>query len=377
MAGFSECPFLKGLVHFWTLTSFAMLLILIFSLFIILCFHYKQSSLLFFILLGICVVLMGFNTENADYINYVNRYNWASYPERDNLMSLLDISYSSFQAFFKDLGVEEYFQFRIYHTIILFSIFGWFINKECAYKNLYLCIYLLFYILHDTIQIRNFTGFIALLPFLPLLRNKTPKSSLIYVAAVLFCATIHFSMISFLIFSFISIENKKQRLLFIMLFLLILAVFSSVISATAAFERADGYRKSSVLGALYGILFIVINYFLINKASLFHSMLICKNSLTIFSKIDYKLIRELNYFLLYFIPIYFVNASIGRVFRYISIINIIFLLNTIYMSQSRNAKIQWGIITFIYALFFCVNNFLAKPEVYMQVLNNNSILSWF
>lgn len=320
---------------------------------------------------------MGYNTSNADYDSYVNRYDWASYPDGGDMMSVLDITDETIQAFFKEIGIVDYATYRIIYSAIIITIFGWFVSRVCEYRNVFMAIYLTFYVILDTIQIRNFSGLVVLLPFIPLLQKNSLLSTLLYVGGVLLSSTIHFSMISFLIFAFINIKSKKLRIIGIILFLLFLVLSASIISSTAAFDRVDGYQRSSVLGALYGATIVIFNYLMMKKATNYYKRYMSGQScqLTI-SRIGYGLIGDLNFFLLFIIPIYFINASIGRIFRYMSIINVIFLLNMISMMGIRKSKRMWIVLTIIYISYFALFFIYLKPEVFYPVLTSNSIFTF-
>lgn len=315
----------------------------------------KKAWPVFLIILCCCYVLMGYNNVNPDYENYELRYDIATYPDGANLLSLLDLSDNSVQAFFKDIGVQDYSQYRSILSGIIFLLFGWFISRECQWRNVFMAIYILCYLLLDIVQIRNFEAFIILLPFIPLLAKRNLKYTLIYVSGVLLSATFHFSTIFFLLFAFINIKSRKVRVLLILLLMLVLLPIATFISDSAAASRVDDYTRSGVLGALLGISFVLLNYFIIRR--------ICKISLinttwggvrSINSTLSTQFILELNFMLLMIIPFFFINATTGRLLRYTSLLNVMYILNTMASITSGKTRVKLVSALILYLAYFAI-----------------------
>lgn len=335
----------------------------------------KKSWSVFALLLFFCYILMGYNTQNPDYDNYLVRFDIASYPDSNNLLSLLDVSDSSFQAFCKDLGVQTYESYRLILTGLVLAIFGLFVYEKCVCCNVFLLIYIICYLLLDIVQMRNFEAFVILMPFIPLLSKRKLKFTLIYVGGVLLSATIHFSMIFFLLFSFIGIPSKRTRLILIALFLLALIPVSTVMSGNAAIDRVDGYTRSGVWGALFGSFFVVLNYFTMKMVSRISQTQFTRTPKRRgYTQLNAYLIEELNFMLLMIIPFYFINSTISRLLRNISILNVIFILNTIYSIFPYRQKNKLYVVLIIYIFYFAINYIYSNPSVYVTVLTNNSFL---
>ncbi len=339
----------------------------------------KRAWPFFLIILWACYVLMGYNTENPDYYNYVVRYDIASYPNTDNLLSLLDMSDNSFQALCKDLGILTYVQYRKILTGALMILFGWFVYRECYWRNLFIAIYLGCYLIIDIVQIRNFEAFIILLPFIPLLAKRSLPHTLIYVGGVLLSATFHFSTIFFILFAFINIKSRKLRVSLIVLLIFILLPMMSDLSDSAVVNRVEDYKRSGVLGALFGVFFVVLNYLMIKQiAKLSQNGTTIKSKTEFFTHLTPQFMTELNFMLLMLIPFYFVNATTGRLFRYTSLLNVMFILNTMASVASYKIKSKLALALMLYILFFALYFIYLKPEMCSLVLNNNSLLkSWF
>lgn len=349
-------------------------IILCFIVLVGLFFGNKKSLPIFMVLVGLCIILMGYNYDNPDYENYVIRYDIATYPNTDNMLSLLDISDSSIQAFCKEIGVQTYGQYRLVLSSILFMVFGCFAYKKCNYCNLYLVLYILFYLILDIIQIRNFEAFVVLLPFIPLLSRKGLVPTILYIGGVLLSSTIHFSMVFFSIFALISIDSKRIKFSLLLLALVTYSYAFSLLQQTEAFERVSGYAHSSIIGALFNSVFVVFNYYILNNVFCKKCEQYSSNAI-IFHGLTPAFIKSFNIVLLFIIPIFFINASIGRVFRYASLVNLIFMLNTLGCCTNKQKK---GLIALIlmYVFFFGYLHIFGRMEIVDSVMNNNFILNF-
>ena len=87
-------------------------------------------------------------------------------------------------------------------------------------------------------------------------------------------------------------------------------------------------------------------------------------------------IKSFNTVLLFVIPLFFINAIIGRYCRYASLINLIFMLNVISDCKTQSRK-KLFVLTLIYAAFFGWLHIYGRMEVVDQVLNHNRVLDLF
>lgn len=332
-----------------------------------------RSRLLLLILsfYGACV--LGFNYDNHDYENYVNRFKWATYPNTDDLLTILDFGSNFFYAFVKDIGVMDYERFLILQAFLIFAFVGVFAYKKCLYPNLYIYIYIVCFLIIDTIQIRNFVAFLILLPFIPYLGHCDKKSLFMYLFGLFLSTSYHFSMISFSIFTLLFVKSRIRKVIFVTFILLLLIAFSSIFSQMPAFERVDGYTRSSLWGAIFMSSHCLISTFFIVKVFYPSS---AQNSELKKMSISPDLIKRMNIVFLLILPIFLINASISRMFRFVAMINILFMLNVIYYSIGKKRQML-SFVLFVYIFYFGCYYIYSRPEVYKTVLIYNHFLSWF
>ena len=110
---------------------------------------YKDNNYIFGLLVLSAIMIMGLNTDNPDYDNYVDAFEYAEYPYQFNIFEVIDIGFKLLQAFVKSIGIDSYEKFRFLLSVLLFIIFGATICKYCKYKNLFIAIYIFFYIALD------------------------------------------------------------------------------------------------------------------------------------------------------------------------------------------------------------------------------------
>lgn len=334
-------------------------------------FKLKSNKFLFFILLLIGSFTMGLNNMNPDYDNYVIWFKEADYPSDFNIFEVLDAGYKFIQSYAKDVYSTEYADFRLALCISLFIIFGITVYKNCKYYNMFLSYYILFYLALDEIQIRNFTSFVILLPFLLYyLNNLTLKSLLIYIGGVLLAFTFHFSAIFYLIFCILFIKSKKIEILIGSVIVACFGILKIILSNMVMFDRVSNYETPSILGALAGALVLIGNYIFVKKIT---QNFTHKNIQRFINIKNYlfnpTIIIQLNLLLFILIPLIFMNTLVLRVFRFVSIINLIFLFNLLYINHEPQKKRKLlayitGYVAFISLYWF------NRESVFSYIINN-------
>ena len=313
---------------------------------------------------------MGFNYDNPDYDNYVVRFELAEYPTTDNILSILDFGYDCFQAFFKDVGITDYNHFRRVQALLVFIVLGIFTYKNCYYKNVFLYIYIFCFLILDTVQIRNLVAFIVLIPFIPLLRRKDKKACLLYTLGLVLSISFHFSMVFFSIFIIMFVKSRRNKIIAVFLLAILFAFSATIISQLPAFDRVSDYSRSSVLGAAFMASHCVISTYIIDKIFYPATLNIAGTQVM---NLPPSLMRAFNTLFLIIIPFFLINASINRIFRYVGLVNIMFMLNVIYYARGHIRR-KLTIWLLLYATYFGIYYVYMKPEVYESVLSYNNFL---
>lgn len=335
----------------------------------------KRNGIVFFFLILYCIAVSGGNYDNPDYISYSNRYDWASYPEQFNILSTLDITFTLLQAFCKSLTLN-YEEFRILLATLIYILFGYTIYRYCYYRNVYIAAYIVCYLPLDLIQIRNFFAFCTFLPFLLLLNTPSFKNLSRYLLGLLISISIHFSMSICGIFSFIGIKSRKIKYICLgcslLIAILLLPWLISIFSTAAAVDRISDYKTPSLIGGLFMCSWVVGNYFIVNCIpSINPKNTKGRDTLSVFLKKNF--IKQLNFYLLFLCPLIFMNGSALRIFRFISMINLIFFLNSYYTNRSTKIRKQILTIIVLYLLFFGYQYVYSDIDVITSLLKNNLI----
>lgn len=329
----------------------------------------KRSTIIFLILSVIGFLIIGLNYDNPDYTNYVIAFQNAYMPDDFNIFEVLDIGNKIILAKSIDLGFDQYEDFRLFYSFTLFLIFATTIFKSCIYPACYMGIYILFYLLLDEIQFRNFSSFVILFPFMIYyINHQTKKGLLTYLIGIIIAFTLHFSAIFYGIFCLTLIKSNKLKIALICITIILLIVAVALEAQLAMIDRVQNYERPSFLGASYGCFLLFVNYFYIKWINEK-----CNVNKNIYSKIfsNYNIIIQINLLLLLICPAIFINVTISRIWRFISLINLIYLLNIIYTCNPKKKKLLI-FSSVIYCLF--VTYSFNKTEGVIESLFNNPLL---
>lgn len=351
-----------------------MILITLIVICIAIGFFFKKSIVVYILQILCCIVIIGFNTDNPDYNNYLYGFNHAAPPEHFNIFEVLDIGFRYIQLFCKDLGIYQYEIFRIILTAILFTIFGITFSKRCKYRNMFLSLYIIFFIAIDNIQIRNFASFVTLLPFIfYYIQNQNKNGVLIFTCGLILAFTIHFSAIFYSVFYLLIIKNRTLRYLLGILVVIVVSEISFSTSNLAIIERTSNYSRPTTLGAIACCFLLVCNWIYINWIRLKYRQFVYSND-NIYNNITLKnnldTLVTMNLLLLLLIPSIFINATSLRLWRFISLINVAYILNVLYYSHQYNNK-QPRIIFSLLAYCILITLWFNEEGVYPCLLNNS------
>jgi hypothetical protein len=331
--------------------------------------YYKQNKIVFSLLLLAGIMIMGLNYDNPDYINYERAFKRAEFISEFSIFERLDIGTGLILAGFKDFGFTQYAQFRLAYTTVLFIIFGITILNSCKYPNIILAIYLAFYIVLDEIQMRNFSSFVFFLPFLLYFSShQNAKGILVYLLGVILAFTLHFSAIFYLIFVFSIFKSKWTQYFLFACCVVFLTLVGSSFSDMAMIDHVEHYTVPSVAGALISCFLLIFNYLFVRYSlkKTRHIDWKLKGSVTFVRRFD--VLTRFNFLLMFLMPIIFINSTVLRIWRFTSILNIIFLLGLVfYLHTSKSSRILL-LYTFLYA--GVISAWFSYEGVWSSLLNN-------
>jgi len=346
-----------------------MIFIIALTTIILLALINKKNRFLLILLWCACVLVVGLNYDNPDYANYELAFNNASMPTEFDIFNVLDIGTKTILSIGKELGINNYSDFRIVYTIVLYTLFGITIYKTCRYRTLYFALYLISYIILDEIQFRNFSSFVVILPFLIYyINNQTLKGLTIFVIGDLLAFTLHFSAIFYLLFCLTMLKSKTLKIVLICVVTIIIGFIGFLESNLAMIDHASHYDAPTTLGAVASCLLLVVNCFYIvhikkqylNKSAYTFSPKTYKN---------FETIQQINFLLLLLCPVVFMNATVLRIWRFTSLVNLIYILNLAFTYRGNKAETKLTVSTLIYSCLISIwfNN---GPGVYESLFNN-------
>ena len=371
--------------------------LLIIIVLILFSFFKPKSNTVAILLFLIMWVLMGFNTENADFSNYLNGYDEIYLLGPLFESGLKDPGYKLIILAFKYLGFDFY-QFKIIISFICLFLLYKTIRKFSIYPALVTTCYFLFLFALDVTQFRNFISIIIVIFALRFIIEDEIKGTIIFIILVLFASSVHSSSIFYLL---IILKRFKIGLKLMLILVLIVSILKVNLFNNFAIliERDDIneiYKEgvsnlafiSIILVHLINVYYISLyksfpieNEFINNDNSIKKiSSTGIENSSKMQSIIKFtnsNLVPFISILVLLLIPLYSDNLIYARLLRNILIFNIIFISNHSYNNPFKSMFIN-NFILILYASFFFVLFCIPKngiEKIIYPIFLNNSILN--
>jgi len=344
------------------------MLLFIFLFLILLGFHFRKSKIFSAILFFFTWILIGWNTNNADFENYKIRFEYTDY-DFTKIDFFGEQGFNLLNYFGSSLHLD-YLHFKIIISFIcLFLIFR-VIYIYARYHTLVIASYCLFLFVLDVTQLRNFIAFSIVLSALPLLIKNKFTANIWYVLWVLIACTIHISSIFYLIFVFANVKfNKKLLIIWVLAVFVIKTTIYQYINSMVV--KANDYQdKVSFLGFIMYTIIQIINLIYLSKIHTKKISIKLSHEQKQITVSD--LVLNINWLLLFLLPFYLDSITFSRLFRNMTLFNFIFITNHFTFSK----KINFNMVTYIsYGLFFLLvyNVFGGNFEkIVLPVFNNNS-----
>ncbi|HIF9178741.1 TPA: EpsG family protein [Photobacterium damselae] len=349
-----------------------------------------QRNFLKYILLGLVAYLLGRGAINPDSFNYYYKYlnaqelNFADTYEPGYLL-IQKISYFS--------GVD-FIQFQILFAFISLILIDS-VVKKLSYRATYIffVFYLSFFVFIDSVQIRSFYSFsLIVVGFGYLFIDDVKSNKLAFIIFFILGVSIHISMIVFLPFIILSINDKnivekisKIIAMFSISFCIvvffqgnILELFKTIISfITNNSERTRDYGVNAVrLGFLYPFMmhfFSVVILFILKRLSLKYNY-----STRTCTLIDRFLVFNLIAF--FCLPLYMFNLQFIRVARELLLVNFMFfsyLIGNIKFNQ-RGGFYSFVVMGSLTILLFCYTFIIGDhiDDILIPFFDNKNIVQY-
>ena len=293
---------------------------------------HKKSGFLLLILLAIYV---GGNKDNNDIENY--RRIFAGIET--SIAPLYDLINN--YAFLIGMSFEI---FRLMFYMVLFLILYYAISKSALNVFYVLLMYVVFPMLFDSVQMRNFSVVVLVTFAFPYLLSGKKRDQLIYTAIICIASAFHILALVYLPLLLIRKVGKSKvaRFFLGMLILLILLLSIDKSNISAVVQRiafTDKMIKHSVALTNYGFLLywlrhglnVIISYFAYKIAYDLNSKSLRKNESL---KYSYGVLM-MNLILSIYMPLYVLEANYTRIMRNIAVINYISWSNSLILIKNR------------------------------------------
>lgn len=346
-------------------------LILLIFIVVLLAFFYKRSKVVLILILVLAWVLIGWNTNNADFESYSIRYNF--FKNKPNLSLFQEPLFSWLMYWGNKIGLD-YMGFKrvlsLFSLLLIFRIF----YKYAVDYSFVAAFYLLFIFLLDVTQIRNFIAFSLVISVLPLLL-KGKKEALIYMAVILVASMIHISSIFYLLLLLAKYQLNRNKVL--ILFFLIFALKNTIVSFFGSqFEKILQYEDLVSIQGFIAYAFIqVVNLLFINFVNKKFKIIPAEGSAKYFFTVS-SLIVNINWLLLFLIPFYMDSVNFSRLFRNVAILNFIWIAN--HYARESHSQFIFRLMFLCYGLFFLLVYMVIGgyyEKVILPVFQNNLLFS--
>lgn len=354
-------------------------------------FMNKKSKLFMGFYIFFIWFLMAGSMDNPDYGNYYNQFQRISVYGTD--MYDLNSEYG-FQWMMKlvSLFTEDYNYFLIIVFFIAISLICSFLYDKCLNKS-YICIlYLIFPLIYDLIQIRNFMAMSIIIFSLKYIFNQNFKSKIYFCIGTLVATSIHYSAFLYFPLVFIDVYGKNKKIRFMALgamgislyFIFNINALNPVIDLVAFVINSEKnlaiLEARSNLGFLipYAEHMLMFSMIVISRRICFLQFEVRKD----LSRIQiekYKKYINLVYYIdllafIYF-PLHLINISFVRLIRNLLILNYGVFAITIGMTKNKNS--YFLLVLLFVSLFYFLEYMHAPPELFYLQLQEMFIYNNF
>lgn len=307
----------------------------------------KFVSLLFCLFMWL---LFGWNYMNGDYEAYETYYNTSLYLIGSDSI-IYEVGYKYLMIISNLVGLS-FQNFYITISLIIILLFYRFFIRFSEIPGLFLFSYFWFFFPADYVFLRNTLAFVIVLQGFYCVFFNTNHKYLKYFLFVTIAVTIHSSSLFYYLMYLAFIPKRLsifKTLLFVILgvilFNFLYSHFKTLFFSFNQGDRFDIYYSSLGVFVVNSI-FQIMNVFFIY---IFYSAKKNKNN----NNIDI-MIYNINVVLLFLIIFYFSLGIFVRIFRYIAIINIAYMLNLLfsYKSYKRDNIIQYFTFFIVYLFSF-------------------------
>lgn len=301
-----------------------------------------------------------------------------SYEEQ----SVADIGYR-FIEWLAWINGLTYFEFKLIVSAISLLIYLWFTLKFSYYKALTASVHLLIFSIIDTVQVRNFVAFSALLLFLPYFFKSGIKNKYYFNMGVALSSTLHVSSLFYFTFNLVNkdFQKHKKAILYIIagIFILLLVIRFTPIGNILLYKlNFYGETSTSVITRISLFLLFVSNlvfFSFLSKKKINNSPLNSAQNLIIAN--DQNALLYINAAFLLLLPMMFFTIEFLRIFRFVGFVNSIYLTNLLATKKGMIKHfhfLSYLLYMSLYVILSFVHHSSGVPVIIYNIFNNNILI---
>lgn len=313
--------------------------------------NYFIILLMFFLFIG--------NYYNSDYNNYLRFFERIS----QGLMEK-EFLYTEIIKIFNYLGMD-YRKMLIFYGVIIFYFIIKIVKRYSVNQSFVYLLYFIYPFIYDTIQIRNFIVMV-ILSFS--IRYIIEKKLCKYIFCIFIASGFHKVAYIYILFYLVNYLNKKK----ILLIGIVVNIIGIIIYLTNLLPILLKGKMQEVNinfyfidnNARYGWIIYIFFQILI-------LILIEKNIKLNKNRRDFnEIVLKINYLCLIFIPLYYYNSTLDRIYRNILLINYIVFSNLC----KKNIKLMNFFILLVVLLYISFNFRYFGNEHILNLINYNWVI---
>lgn len=316
-------------------------------LMIIISFFFKRSRFVALMLFFFMWLLFGWNYMNGDYLGYENMF---AYNEFEISLKGYEAGFKSLMMFFLLKGYNFQSFFIAISAVILLLLY-FFIIKTSKYPAFISSVFFVFYFPLDYVILRNFLAFVLILQGFVLVFKNKKYSKFFFALIVALACTMHISSVFYFFFLFAFQEFKIDYKKIVLLVIFGLIIYIPLKVHIFNYFLADVSEKNEVYSNSFHLFIFLSIVQIINFLFMKYVIKLDTSHFQIKQNISSIYIYNINLILVLLIVFYFDMAIFVRVFRNMSLLNIIYTTNLILSVKDCKAK-KIVLFLLLYLVFF-------------------------
>lgn len=349
---------------------------------LMICLLLKRSNIWGGILLLWLWVLFGWSSGNADYLNYIFKY-----EHINQLSGNFEVLYYKITEFANNIGLD-YRQFLIVFAAIFVVVIFWFTRKNSDNWCFAIALYSIYPFMIDVVQVRNSMALIFIWIGLDKLINGKEKQEWFkYVICILIATLFHSGSLVFLFLVIPFFYTKKNVITIVTVSMIIgvvckkflnqfLIQIAYLLGMTSRFYQAANMDTKFELRKIV----IIFSLFVTYQIGIF----IIRSKRELFDRIDSKmldLIEKINIMMLVVVPISEVLPDAYRMMSALALLNYTLWSkamrtekNRFLFSTNEGLLRAWGGVSAVFNIYLLILSSVNINTVFYPLIHDNMLL---